>query len=102
MPSEPSSDVKFEIAHVLFIDVVGYSKLLITEQSERLQTLKKIVRATERFRLADAAGKLPRLPTRTKRGYWHVSIPKKSIAARNESGLTSKGSLAQPWICPAS
>jgi TolB-like protein/class 3 adenylate cyclase len=63
MPSERSSDVKFEIGHVLFIDIVGYSKLLITEQSERLQTLKKIVRATEQFRLADAAGKLLRLPT---------------------------------------
>jgi hypothetical protein len=37
MPSEQSSDVKFEIGHVLFIDIVGYSKLLIKEQSEQLQ-----------------------------------------------------------------
>jgi hypothetical protein len=36
MPSESSSDVKFEIGHVLFIDIVGYSKLLINEQSEHL------------------------------------------------------------------
>jgi hypothetical protein len=43
MPTEPSSNVKFEIGHVLFIDVVGYSKLLITDQSERLQRLKEIV-----------------------------------------------------------
>src|SRR6267142_1387725 len=63
MPSEHSSDVKFEIGHVLFIDIVGYSKLLITEQSERLQTLKKIVRGTEQFRVAEAEGKLLRLPT---------------------------------------
>src|SRR6059058_2213304 len=63
MPSEHSSDVKFEIGHVLFIDIVGYSKLLITEQSERLETLKKIVRGTEQFRLAEAEGKLLRLPT---------------------------------------
>jgi hypothetical protein len=34
-PPEHSSDVKFEIGHVLFIDIVGYSKLLITDQSER-------------------------------------------------------------------
>ena len=47
----------------MFIDVVGYSKLLITEQSERLQTLKEIVRGTEQFGLADAEGKLLRLPT---------------------------------------
>jgi hypothetical protein len=40
MPPEDSSDVKFEIGHVLFIDIVGYSKLLITEQSERLTEMK--------------------------------------------------------------
>jgi TolB-like protein/Tfp pilus assembly protein PilF len=55
--------VKFEIGHVLFIDIVGYSKLLINEQSEQLQTLKEIVRRTEQFRLAEAEGKLLRLPT---------------------------------------
>src|SRR5438132_8726182 len=63
MPSEHSSDVKFEIGHVLFIDIVGYSKLLINEQSEQIQTLKEIVRGTEQFRLAEAEGKLLRLPT---------------------------------------
>src|SRR3954451_4927214 len=63
MPSDPSSDVKFEIRHVLFIDVVGYSNLLINEQSAQIETLRKIVRATEPFRLAEAEGKLMRLPT---------------------------------------
>ena len=63
MPSEPSPDVKFEIGHVLFIDIVGYSKLLINEQSEQIQKLKEIVRGTEQFRLAEAQGKLMRLPT---------------------------------------
>src|SRR5437870_8609243 len=63
MPSERSSDVKFEIGHVLFIDIVGYSKLLINEQSEQIQTLRKIVRGTEQLRLAEAQGKLLRLPT---------------------------------------
>src|SRR6516225_12342987 len=63
MPSESSSDVKFQIGHVLFIDIVGYSKLLITEQSERIQKLKEIVRATEQFQIAAAEGKLLRLPT---------------------------------------
>src|SRR3982750_851819 len=62
MPAH-SSDVKFEIGHVLFIDIVGYSKLLINEQSEQLQTLRQIVRGTEQFRLAEAEGKLLRLPT---------------------------------------
>jgi hypothetical protein len=62
MPPERSSEVKFEIGHVLFIDIVGYSKLLITEQSEQLQKLKQIVRTTEQFRRAEA-GELLRLPT---------------------------------------
>src|SRR5438270_6324856 len=63
MTSERSSDVKFEIGHVLFIDIVDYSKLLINEQSEQIQTLRKIVRGTGQVRLAEAQGKLMRLPT---------------------------------------
>jgi adenylate cyclase len=62
-PMPSGSDVKFEIGHVLFIDIVGYSKLLINEQSEQIQQLKEIVRGTEQVRLAEAEGKLLRLPT---------------------------------------
>ena len=63
MSSASASDVKFEIGHVLFIDIVGYSKLLINEQSEQIQKLREIVRGTEQFRAAEAEGKLMRLPT---------------------------------------
>src|SRR6184192_1208507 len=63
MPSESSSEVKFEIGHVLFIDIVGYSQLLITQQSEHLETLRRIVRGTAQFQAAEAEGKLLRLPT---------------------------------------
>jgi len=63
MPSEHSPEVKFEIGHVLFIDIVGYSKLLINEQSAQIRTLKEIVRGTEQVRRAEAEGKLLRLPT---------------------------------------
>jgi TolB-like protein/class 3 adenylate cyclase/Tfp pilus assembly protein PilF len=55
--------VKLEIAHVLFIDIVGYSKLLIDDQHELQQQLNEIVRRTQQFRAAEAAGKLLRLPT---------------------------------------
>ncbi len=55
-------DLQLEIGHVLFIDIVGYSRLLINEQSEVLHELNDLVRATERVRAADAAGKLLRLP----------------------------------------
>src|SRR5215472_11457458 len=63
MPADSKSDLQFEIGHVLFIDIVGYSKLLIHEQSEELQQLKDIVRGTKQFCRAEAEGKLLRLPT---------------------------------------
>ena len=63
MASEIKKEIQLEIGHVLFIDIVGYSKLLINEQSEQIQKLKEIVRGTEQFRLAEAEGKLLRLPT---------------------------------------
>src|SRR5215468_4672092 len=63
MSSGTSSEVKLEIGHVLFIDIVGYSRLLITQQSERIETLLRIVRGTAQFRAAEAEGKLLRLPT---------------------------------------
>src|ERR1700692_106235 len=63
MSADSSSDVKFEIGHVLFIDIVGYSKLLINQQSDQLETLQKIVRGTAQFRGAEVEGKLLRLPT---------------------------------------
>src|SRR5256884_4842322 len=63
MANEEKTKLRLEIAHVLFIDIVGYSKLLINEQSAQLQMLKEIVRQTEQFRLAEAEGKLLRLPT---------------------------------------
>jgi TolB-like protein/class 3 adenylate cyclase/Tfp pilus assembly protein PilF len=63
MPGEEMTKLRLEIAHVLFIDIVGYSKLLINQQSEALRELNEIVRGTSRFREADAEGKLIRLPT---------------------------------------
>ena len=63
MPDAPESDLTLEIAHVLLIDVVGYSKLLVNEQIEVLQKLNTIVRQTSQFRSAEASGKLMRLPT---------------------------------------
>src|SRR3954465_4363269 len=63
MPNDDKKEIGLEIGHVLFVDLVGYSKLLITEQSERLQKLKEIVWGTEEFRQAQAEGKLLRLPT---------------------------------------
>jgi TolB-like protein/Tfp pilus assembly protein PilF len=63
MPDEPEPNLKLEIAHVLLIDVVGYSKLLVNEQVDVLQKLNAVVRNTEHFRAAEASGQLMRLPT---------------------------------------
>ena len=60
---EPKSDLRLEIAHVLFIDIVGYSKRLIDEQHELLRDLNQLVRNTEAFRSAETSGKLIRVPT---------------------------------------
>jgi hypothetical protein len=49
MSSQSPSELKFDIGHVLFIDIVGYSKLLIAEQSDQIQTLREIVRGTLQF-----------------------------------------------------
>src|SRR5437773_9918468 len=63
MSLERKVDLHLEIAHVLLIDVVGYSKLLVNEQIELMQELNQIVRGTECFRMAEASGKLIRMPT---------------------------------------
>ncbi len=63
MPDEEKTQLRLEIAHVLFIDIVGYSKLRVTQQSEILRELNEIVSGTNEFREADAEGKLIRLPT---------------------------------------
>jgi TolB-like protein/Tfp pilus assembly protein PilF len=63
MPAEIKREIHLEIAHVLFMDVVGYSKQLLDEQRVLLDTLNQIVRSTEAFREADAAGKLIKIAT---------------------------------------
>jgi TolB-like protein/Tfp pilus assembly protein PilF/class 3 adenylate cyclase len=63
MSTEIKKEIQLEIAHVLFIDIVGYSKRLINEQRALLATLNQIVRSTEQFRKAEATGRLKKIPT---------------------------------------
>jgi TolB-like protein/Tfp pilus assembly protein PilF len=63
MGSESENFSQLEIAHVLFADIVGYSRKPIDQQSELLGELNRVVRGTEQFKAAEAAGKLVRLPT---------------------------------------
>src|SRR5438445_6897511 len=63
MPDQLKTESQLETAHVLFIGVVGYSKLLVNEQREVVQELNQLVRKTPQFRKSDAAGKLIRIQT---------------------------------------
>src|SRR5262245_55368296 len=63
MSSVQEPHLHLEVGHILFLDIVGYSKLLADEQKELVQELNRIVRETEQFRVAEAEHKLTRLPT---------------------------------------
>src|SRR4026208_283956 len=63
MPTEVSKEIELEIAHVLFIDIVGYSKLSVNEQHARIEELNEIVRLSEQFRNAEAASRILKIPT---------------------------------------
>src|SRR5947209_8581568 len=63
MPIQIKNEIQLEIAHVLFIDIVGYSKLSISDQHARVEELNRIVRASEQFQRAEAASRLTSIPT---------------------------------------
>jgi TolB-like protein/class 3 adenylate cyclase len=63
MATEIKKEIELEIAHVLFIDIVGYSKLSISDQHATVEQLNRIVRASEQFQRAEAASRLTRIPT---------------------------------------
>src|SRR6266481_4036799 len=63
MAAESKKEIQLEIAHVLFIDIVGYSKLSINEQHAAVDELTQIVRATAQFQKAEAASRLLKIPT---------------------------------------
>ena len=63
MPIEIKKEIELEIAHVLFIDIVGYSKLSINEQRALVDELNEVVRASEQFQKAEGASRLIKIPT---------------------------------------
>ncbi len=90
MTAEASSDVKFEIGHVLFIDIAGYSKFLINEQSELIRELKGIVRGTKQVRLAEAEDKLVLLPTGDGMALIFRNSPEAPVQCALEIGQAAK------------
>ena len=63
MAAEIKKEIQLEIAHVLFIDIVGYSKLSINDQHAAIEKLNQIVRSSEQFQKAEAAARLIKIPT---------------------------------------
>src|SRR6266481_4736389 len=63
MPTEVKKEIQLEIAHVLFIDIVGYSKLSINQQRAVVDELTQVVRASDQFQRAQAAERLIKIPT---------------------------------------
>ena len=63
MSCDVNTEPELEAAHVLFIDAVGYSKLLIKDQRALCEALNRVVTSSDEFRKADGAGKLVSLPT---------------------------------------
>ena len=63
MSSELEPRLHLEVGHILFLDIVGFSRLFVDEQKELVQELNQIVRETYQFQAAEAEGKLTRLPT---------------------------------------
>src|SRR5438046_1910862 len=63
MAAEVNKEIELEIAHVLFLDIVGYSKLSVNEQHARIEELNEIVRRSEQFRKAEAANRILKIPT---------------------------------------
>jgi len=63
MLAEVKKEIELEIAHVLFLDIVGYSKLSVNEQHGRVDELNGIVRLSEQFQKAEAANRILKIPT---------------------------------------
>src|SRR5213079_512208 len=63
MPIEIKKEIQLEIAHVLFIDIVGYSKFSINEQGAAVDELTKVVRCSDQYQKAEAAGRLIKIST---------------------------------------
>src|SRR5216110_1426217 len=91
MSTEVKKEIQLEIAHVLLIDVVGYSKLLVNEQIELLQELNQIVRSTECFRAAETKGKLIRVSTGDGMALLFFHSPEQPVRCALEISRTLQG-----------
>src|SRR6267142_864935 len=92
MTANSETNVQLEIGHVLFMDVVGYSKLLLDEQSEFQEQLSQIVRNSEQVRAAEAEDKLIRVPTGDGMALVFFNSPEAPVRCAIEISQALKGS----------
>src|SRR5438094_4875120 len=90
VPAKLKSDPHLEIAHVLFIDVVGYSKLLVNEQRAVIEELNHLVRKTPQVRKSDSAGKLIRIPAGDGMALVFFQTPEEPVQCAMEIAKTLK------------
>ncbi len=100
MAPEPESNLRLEIGHVLFIDIVGYSKLLIEEQKERLRQLTEIVLATAQVARQPTSNSFGCRPAMGWR--WSFAIARKSrraVRSKLRRRLRRIPRLESEWAC---
>ena len=96
MAAEIKKEIQLEIAHVLFIDIVGYSKLSINQQHAAVEELNRIVRASEQFQRAEAADRLIRIPTGDGMVLVFYTNPGSACAVRGGDQPRAQGTSGPP------
>src|SRR4026207_567051 len=91
MAAEITKEIQLEIAHVLFTDIVGYSKLPIHQQRAVVERLNEIVRATDEFQAAETAGRLIKIPTGDGITLVFYHSPEAPVRCALEKSLASTG-----------
>ncbi len=103
MSAEIKKEIQLEIAHVLFIDIVGYSKLSINDQRAAIDELTQVVRTSEQFQNAEAAGRLIKIPPVTAWRWFFTRARKSQWNARSRSVALLKNTRVYnfEWECTA-
>src|SRR6266404_4687556 len=91
MSAAVNKEIQLEIAHVLFIDIVDYSKLSINEQRAAVDELNEVVRASEQFQKAEVAGRLIKIPTGDGMALVFYTTPEAPVQCAIEISRTLKG-----------
>src|SRR3989449_9746497 len=91
MAAEVKKEIQLEIAHVLFIDIVGYSKLSINAQRAAIDELTQAVRASEQFQNAEAGARLIKIPTGDGMALVFYKSPEEPVECALEISRALKG-----------